>query len=143
MNFASLTPVLMTRLKKGRRYSPVGTIVKGWCAFVLGVLQINRKEAIPMSLPTSMELAMRYQVGFTAHEEATVELKELVEASDRSTNWAADHTLDVYCAQCTGGPGTNEPRGLWLAYPLRCRGVTELSTNKQHTRESVVYWYSI
>jgi hypothetical protein len=108
MNFASLTPVLMTRLKKGRRYSPVGTIVKGWCAFVLGVLQINRKEAIPMSVPTSMELAMRYQVGFTAHEEATVELKELVEASDRSTNWAADHTLDAYCAHCTEGPGTNK-----------------------------------
>jgi hypothetical protein len=56
------------------------------------------KWHVSMSVPTFMELAMRSQVGFTSHEEATVALKELVEASDRSTNWAADHTLDAYCA---------------------------------------------
>jgi tetratricopeptide (TPR) repeat protein len=63
---------------------------------------------VPMSVPVFMELAMRYNVGFTSREEAAAALKELVEASDRSTNWAADHTLDAYCAHCTEGPGTDK-----------------------------------
>ena len=63
---------------------------------------------VPMSVPVFMELAMRYNVGFNSHEEAASALKELVEASDRSTNRAADHTLDAYCAHCTEGPGTNK-----------------------------------
>ena len=58
----------------------------------------------PMSVSAFTELAMRYNVGFASFAEAAPALKDLVEASDRSTRGAAIRTPDAYCAHCAEGP---------------------------------------